>query len=74
MELNKFIFTGDEKIVNLKYDTISILYQNNREDLIDTFLSLNDSKTDKNDIEELESIIAKNGRPDILKYINSINN
>ena len=74
MELNKFIFTGDEKIVNLKYDTISILYQNNREDLIDTFLSLNDSKTDKDDIEELESIIAKNGRPDILKYINSINN
>jgi len=66
---SKIILTGDKKLQDAKYDTIEILYQNGREDLIDTLLSLNGSNKMNDEIEELQSIIAKNGRPDILKLI-----
>lgn len=67
----RIILTGDNKIQQAKYDTIEILYTNGREDLLDTLLSLNGSNQMSNEIEELQSIIAKNGRPDILKLIES---
>ncbi len=67
----RIILTGDKKIQEAKYDCIEILYTNGREDLLDTLLSLNGSNEMNNEIEELQSIIAKNGRPDLLKLIES---
>jgi hypothetical protein len=71
---NKFqriIITGDKKLQEAKYDCIELLYTNGREDLIDILLSLNGSNKMNNEIEELQSIVAKNGRPDLLKLIES---
>lgn len=65
----RIILTGDKKLQEAKYDCIEILYTNGREDLIDTLLSLNGSNKINNEIEELQSIIAKNGRPDLIKLI-----
>lgn len=71
MEKNykRIILTGNKKIIDSKYEVIEILYENGREDLIDTLLSLNGSNKLNNEIEELQSIIAKNGRPDLLNLI-----
>ncbi len=72
-KINRIVLTGDKKIIDMKYDTIEILYTNGREDLLDILMSLNGSNEMNNDIEELISIVAKNGRPDIIKLIeNSI--
>ena len=62
-----YIFTGENS--DIKYETLNVLISNGREDLMDIFLNLNDDKILKDDIEELESIMAKNGRIDILKFI-----
>tara|TARA_R110001632_G_scaffold27957_3_gene74799 strand:- start:316 stop:549 length:234 start_codon:yes stop_codon:yes gene_type:complete len=67
----RFVITGDKKLQEAKYNCIELLYTNGREDLIDTLLSLNGSNKMNNEIEELQSIVAKNGRPDLLKLIES---
>ncbi len=60
---------------DVKYETINILFNNGREDLLETFFNLINKNIDKNiiidknDIEELESIMAKNGKPYIIKFI-----
>lgn len=54
----------------LKENCIIILANNGREDLIDSIP--NKSISEKNDeIEEIISILAKNGRPVEIKYIES---
>lgn len=53
----------------LKENCIIILANNGREDLIDSIPIKLTSKTDQ--IEEIISILAKNGRPVEIKYIES---
>ena len=54
----------------LKENCIIILANNGREDLID-YIPINQTSKTNDEIEEIISILAKNGRPVEIKYINS---
>ena len=65
--MDRFIIK--EKPKTIREETIETLYQNGRDDLINIYISITNTTKMNDDIDELNSILAKSGKPHLIKVI-----
>ena len=65
--MDRFIIK--EKPKPIREETIETLYQNGRDDLISVYIDISNTTKMNDDIEEINSILAKSGKPHLIKAI-----